>query len=69
MLISRGFAHCYLTLEDDILMQWCVDNDFYWAAAKTVRYDSEFSWQTNLWPVMEYILSEKDKKTIQLGKK
>jgi dTDP-4-dehydrorhamnose 3,5-epimerase len=69
MLISRGFAHCYLTLEDDILMQWCVDNDFYGAAAKTVRYDSEFSWQTNPWPVMEYILSEKDKKTIQLGKK
>ena len=28
MLIPRGFAHGYLTLEDDTLMQWCVDNDF-----------------------------------------
>lgn len=61
MLIPRGFAHGYLTLEDDALMQWCVDNDFCIAAAKAVRYDSEFNWQTNPWPVMEYILSEKDK--------
>ena len=28
MYIPRGFAHGYLTLEDDTLMQWCVDNDF-----------------------------------------
>ena len=61
MYIPRGFAHGYLTLEDDTLMQWCVDNDFYGTAAKVVRYDSEFNWQTNPWPVMEYILSEKDK--------
>ena len=61
ILIPRGFAHGYLTLEDDTLMQWCVDNDFCAAAAKTVRYDSEFNWQTNPWPMMEYILSEKDK--------
>ena len=61
MLIPRGFAHGYLTLEDDTLMQWCVDNDFYGTAAKAVRYDSEFNWQTDPWPMMEYILSEKDK--------
>lgn len=61
MLIPRGFAHGYLTLEDDTLMQWCVDNDFCAAAAKAVRYDSEFNWQTDPWPMMEYILSEKDK--------
>lgn len=61
MLIPRGFSHGYLTLEEDTLMQWCVDNDFYGTAAKVVRYDSEFNWQTNPWPVMEYILSEKDK--------
>lgn len=31
-----------LTLEDDTLMQWCVDNDFCGEAAKAVRYDSDF---------------------------
>ena len=61
ILIPRGFAHGYLTLEDNTLMQWSVDNDFYGTAAKAVRYYSEFNWQTNPWPVMEYILSEKDK--------
>ena len=61
MLIPRGFAHGYLTLEDNTLIQWCVDNDFCGAAAKAVRYDSEFIWQTDPWPTMEYILSEKDK--------
>lgn len=61
MLIPRGFAHGYLTLEGDTLMQWCVDNDFCGEAAKAVRYDSDFIWQTEPWPMREYILSEKDK--------
>ena len=42
MYIPRGFAHRYLTLEDDTMMQWCVDNDFCGKAAKAVRYDSDF---------------------------
>lgn len=45
MYIPRGFAHGYLTLEDDTLMQWCVDNDFCGEAAKAVRYDSDFVWE------------------------
>ena len=60
MLIPHGFAHGYLTLEDNTLMQWYVDNDFCAEAARAVRYDSDFAWQTEPWPVMEYILSEKD---------
>ena len=28
-----------MTLEDDTLMQWCVDNDFCGEAVKAVRYD------------------------------
>lgn len=60
MLIPRGFAHGYLTLEDNTLMQWYVDNDFRAEAARAVRYDSDFAWQTEPWPVMEYIISEKD---------
>ena len=61
MLIPRGFAHGYLTLEDNTLMQWCVDNNFCAEAARAVRYDSDFIWQTESWPIMKYILSEKDK--------
>ena len=47
MYIPRGFAHGYLTLEDDTLMQWCVDNDFCGEAAKAVRYDSDFVWESD----------------------
>lgn len=67
MLIPRGFTHGYLTLEDDTLMQWCVDNNFCAEAARAVRYDSDFIWQTEPWPVREYILSEKDKNAIKLS--
>ena len=61
MLIPRGFAHGYLTLEDDTLMQWCVDDDFCGEAAKAVRYDSDFVWEGESWPEGAYIISEKDK--------
>lgn len=59
--IPRGFAHGYLTLEDDTLMQWCVDNDFCDEAAKAVRYDSDFIWESESWPEGEYVISEKDR--------
>lgn len=61
MYILRGFAHGYLTLEDDTLMQWCVDNEFCAEAAKAGRYDSAFKWQTESWPAGEFIISEKDR--------
>lgn len=66
MLIPRGFAHGYLTLEDDTLMQWCVDNDFCGESAKAVRYDSDFIWEGEPWPEAEYILSEKDRNAVKL---
>ena len=68
MLIPRGFAHGYLTLEDDTLMQWCVDNDFCGKAAKTVRYDSDFVWEGEPWPEAEYIVSKKDWNAMRLEK-
>ncbi len=63
MLIPRGFTHGYLTLEDDTLMQWCVDNNFCAEAARAVRYDSDFIWQTEPWPVrlIYFIWTEKAK--------
>lgn len=35
--------------------------DFCAEAAKAVRYDSDFAWQTEPWPEGEYIVSEKDR--------
>ena len=32
-----------------------------------VRYDSDFIWQTEPWPMREYILSEKDINAIKLS--
>ena len=62
MYIPRGFAHGYLTLEDDTLMQWCVDNDFCGEAAKAIRYDDpDIIWENEYWPDGEYIISEKDR--------
>lgn len=67
MYIPRGFAHGYLTLEDDTLMQWCVDNHFCSSAARSICYDdSGIIWQTEHWPKGEYILSEKDKNAASL---
>lgn len=66
MLIPRGFAHGYLTLEDDTLIQWCVDNDFCGEAAKAVRYDSDFVWEGEPWPEGAYIISEKDRNAVRL---
>ena len=67
MLIPRGFAHGYLTLEDETLMQWCVDNDFCESSAHAVRFDDpDIKWQTMSWPKAEYILSEKDKNAMRL---
>lgn len=66
MLIPRGFAHGYLTLEDDTLMQWCVDNDFCAEAARAVQYDSDFIWEGESWPKAEYIISEKDRNSVRL---
>ena len=67
MYIPRGFAHGYLTLEDNTLMQWCVDNEFCGEAVKAVRYDSDFIWEGKPWPMQEYILSTKDKNAIKLS--
>ena len=67
MRIPHGFAHGYLTLEDNTLMQWCVDNHFCSGAARAVYYnDPGLIWQTEPWPKGEYILSEKDKNAIDL---
>lgn len=64
MYIPRGFAHGYLTLEDDTLMQWCVDSDYCAEAAKCVKWNScGIKWPGK---VTDYIISDKDKNSIRL---
>lgn len=64
MYIPQGFAHGYLTLEDDTLMQWCVDSDFCAEAAKCVKWDScGIEWPGK---ATDYIISDKDKNGIRL---
>lgn len=68
MLIPRGFAYGYLTLEDDTLVQWCVDNDFCGEDARAVRFnDPDIIWEDECWPEEEYIISEKDKNAMSLA--
>ena len=59
--LPQTFSGGMMTLEDDTLMQWCVDNDFCAEAARAVRYDSDFIWESESWPEGEYIVSEKDR--------
>ena len=67
MYVPRGFAHGYLTLEDDTLMQWCVDNDFCAEAARAVRYDDpDMIWNGENWPKGDYIMSDKDRNAMSL---
>ena len=67
MYVPRGFAHGYLTLEDDTLMQWCVDNDFCAEAAHAVRYDDpDIIWNGESWPIGDYIVSDKDRNAMSL---
>ncbi|EGR2524023.1 TPA: dTDP-4-dehydrorhamnose 3,5-epimerase family protein [Enterococcus faecium] len=57
--IPRGFAHGYLTMEDNTFVQWCVDNDFNAESAKCVSYESiDIEWPVDQ---QKFIISEKDK--------
>ena len=65
MYIPKGFAHGYLTLEPNTLMQWCVDGDFCGEKARCLRYDScGVEWPVEDWS--QVVLSEKDKAGIRI---
>lgn len=67
MYIPRGYAHGYLTLEDDVLIQWCADNSFNKEAARAIRYDDPDIGIE--WPCLseEIIISEKDRNAVFLS--
>lgn len=61
MYVPKGFAHGYLTLEPNTLMQWCVDADFCTEAAQCLRWDDV---SVNIsWPLgrRDPVISEKDR--------
>lgn len=66
MYVPKGFAHGYLTLEDDVLMQWCIDGGFKKEAACVLRYDDP---DVGIeWPKLnnKLIISDKDIEGMEL---
>jgi dTDP-4-dehydrorhamnose 3,5-epimerase len=60
MLIPKGFAHGFLTLTDDVELQYKVDQYYSPEHDRTIRFDDP---KLNInWGINEPILSEKDSK-------
>lgn len=58
-LIPQGFAHGFITLEEDTEVQYKVDNIYNEDTDRTIKYNDP---DINIiWPFSEVILSEKDK--------
>lgn len=65
MYIPKGYAHGYLTLEPNTLMQWCVDVSFCNEAAQCLKWDScGIDWPGNK---DEYTISVKDKNGVDMS--
>lgn len=63
-LIPQGFAHGFVTLEEDSEVQYKVDNLYNMNADRAIQYnDSDIN---VIWPLNIVILSEKDKKAPNL---
>lgn len=58
LLIPRGFAHGFVTLEDDVEVQYKVDSYYNKMDDRSIRYDDP---QIKIdWPIKNVILSDKD---------
>lgn len=74
MYVPKGFAHGYLTIEDNTLVQWCTDGEFCPSAARAVRFDDKdiigVDGSRGIgWPIAsdaELIISDKDKNAMSL---
>jgi len=58
LFIPRGFAHAYLTLEDETLFFYKIDNAYHPESESGIRYNDP-DLKIN-WPVQDVILSHKD---------
>lgn len=58
LFIPQGFGHGFLTLSDDVEVQYKCDNLYNKEFDRSIRFDDP---ELNIeWPKMEYILSQKD---------
>ena len=59
LLIPKGFAHGFITLEEDCEVQYKVDKVYNKASDRSIKYNDP---NINIiWPFMDVLLSEKDK--------
>lgn len=66
MYVPRGFAHGYLTLEKDTVLQYCVDNVYNSECAKSLYFDDkeiDIKWPA---PIDYSTLSKKDLNALML---
>lgn len=66
MYVPRGFAHGYLSLEADTILQYCVDNQYCFEAAKALRYDDPDVGIDWCYSIDTTTLTEKDNKALNL---
>lgn len=59
LLVPKGFAHGFLTLSDDVEVQYKVDECYYPALDRSIRFDDPEIGVS--WKIDKPILSEKDK--------
>jgi len=59
LLVPQGFAHGFITLENDCEVQYKVDNHYDKTSDRSIRFDDPMI--NIVWPKMEITLSEKDK--------
>lgn len=59
LLIPKGFAHGFITLEDDTEVQYKVDNNYDKNSDRSIKYDDPMIGIE--WPAMDIVLSDKDK--------
>lgn len=66
MYIPKGFAHGYVTLDDETIMQWCVDEAYIPNLNKSIKYDDPDI--SIIWPIdiSNIIISQKDKNALFL---
>lgn len=67
MYIPKGFAHGYVTLEDETILQYCVDKEFKREACKVLSFNDPIV--NIVWPVSKekMIISEKDKNGLDIS--